>query len=1204
MADDDMATIRAITEHRERIAAGIARHQGRLVDSPGDNLLAEFPSALGATRCAVEIQGELAVSNAELPSRRRMEFRIGVHLGDVIADAGRIYGDGVNIAARLQGLAEPGGICVSRIVRELVGERLDVRYDDIGERRVKNIPTPVHAYQVRLESTAEADVVSRPGEATALAVLPFEIFGNDSAQEHFADGLVEDLITRLSGLGLFPVVARNSTFVYKGRAVDVRRLMRELEARFVVEGSVRRVGDQVRVSAQLIDAATGHHLWAEKFDRPVRDALSLQDELTEAIVGSMRVALSRSAPVPPDTELPPTGAALVGRRDEVARLERLLERAVSGRGSAALLVGEAGIGKTRVAEEATRRARSRGMIVAAGRSHAGEGLPAGWPWIEILREFGRDPRTAPLVEAARRREPPLALLLPEEGSASAAESEVAGPKEGRFLLFDAVWRLLRASAEVRPLVLLLEDLHWADTASLQLFEFLAGRVASAPLVLVGTHRRDETCAEGRLATLQLELSRGIGNQRLELGGLSREESGALLAQIVDGMNEQLVDAVHARSEGNPLFLEEFAWQLRVSPPDDAEIAIPHTVREVIERRLEGLGPPLREALSVASVLGRSFRADALGRTAGLSDEEIDRLLDEAARAHVVERLVERTPGYHFTHALIREVLYVALPVAKRTRLHARAAEVLEGLYQADLRFRAEELAYHFGAGLPKTDRIKATHYATLAGDEARSRFAYDEAAANYARALALAHEDCRASDEQRCELLLAMAESQHRAGAREGTFEAFHQAAELARARGDAHALARAAVGLAGVGTPFGADVSREAPLLEEALEMLGPDDGRHKARVLSRLAALPQSGHEQVRLAVSRAECAVEIARRLRDAETLAHALLGHRTALEGPEHLEERIECDRELVEVARRSRNPEMQIVGHYGLIVDYLEVGDRARMDREIEEHERLARDLHQALHRWRAMRVRAMRALLDGEFERAERYASEALRLGSRDATVDAVLNYGVQIFRVRWAQGRLAELEGQLRGLAEQHPASLAARCGLALLQCETGREGDARAEFERLHERGFTELPRGPEWSTAATALAEVAARLRARAGAEALYRLFLSYEGRSVVVGATCCFGSGSYYLGLLAGTAGHWAQARKHFELARELHGRLGARGLTARTLYEYGRLAIEIGGSVERARGLEMLRSASDLAERLGMIGLSKSAATAARRRARH
>src|SRR5262245_19548879 len=334
MGDDEVATVLTITDYREVIASTVARHGGHVVDAPGDNVLAEYSSVVDAVQCAVEIQRELRSRNAALPVSRRMQFRIGINLGDVIVEAQRLYGDGVNIAARVEGLAESGGVCLSGTAYDQVEGKLPLGYDFLGEHTVKNIARPVRVYRLRLEPGASpAPSLAKPcpqrrlvvrvmmavvllmllgaggwaglrwrGTPTfsglalpdkpSIAVLPFTNMSHDPTQDYFSDGVTEDLITDLAKLsGLF-VIARNSVFTYKAKAVNVGDVGRDLGVRYVLEGSVQRAGSRVRITAQLVDAATGYHIWAERYDREVRDILTLQDEVTRQIVRALAVKLT------------------------------------------------------------------------------------------------------------------------------------------------------------------------------------------------------------------------------------------------------------------------------------------------------------------------------------------------------------------------------------------------------------------------------------------------------------------------------------------------------------------------------------------------------------------------------------------------------------------------------------------------------------------------------------------------------------------------------------------------------------------------------------------------------------------------------------------------------------------------------------------------------------------------------------------------
>ncbi len=294
MGADEARTVRDLKGHQAVVLPMVGEFAGRIIDTAGDGILAEFPSVVNAVKCAVAIQTTMAERNATVDPGRRMQFRVGINIGDVVYDEVRIYGDGINVAARLESIAEAGGICISSKVFEEINGRLDLACQDIGEQQLKNIARPVRAYHVRLNGAAPAAAPQPPAlpDKPSIAVLPFANMSGDPEQEFFADGMTEDLITDLSKVsGLF-VIARNSSFVYKGRSVKVQEIGRDLGVRYVLEGSIRKAGNRVRITAQLIDAGNGGHLWAERFDRDLTDIFAMQDEVVEKIVGALAVTLT------------------------------------------------------------------------------------------------------------------------------------------------------------------------------------------------------------------------------------------------------------------------------------------------------------------------------------------------------------------------------------------------------------------------------------------------------------------------------------------------------------------------------------------------------------------------------------------------------------------------------------------------------------------------------------------------------------------------------------------------------------------------------------------------------------------------------------------------------------------------------------------------------------------------------------------------
>jgi TolB-like protein/class 3 adenylate cyclase len=332
MGEDEEATVRTIKAYREVLTTLIQQHNGKVLDSPGDNLLAEFVSVVDAVQCSVAVQKEIKARNDELPENRKMQFRIGINLGDVIEEEERIYGDGVNLAARIETLAVPGGVSISRTVYNQVRSKLKFGYEYQGEHSVKNIAEPVKVYRVLMDPEDAGKIIGeekpkqwrlavvsvavvlvllsgglaiwnfflRPSppsrdavsEKMSIAVLPFDNMSKDPEQEYFADGISEDLITDLSKIPNFLVISRLSSFTYKGKSIKIQQIAEELGARYVLEGSVRKAENNVRINAQLIDATTGHHLWADRYDSNIRDIFALQDKITQEIATALEVKMT------------------------------------------------------------------------------------------------------------------------------------------------------------------------------------------------------------------------------------------------------------------------------------------------------------------------------------------------------------------------------------------------------------------------------------------------------------------------------------------------------------------------------------------------------------------------------------------------------------------------------------------------------------------------------------------------------------------------------------------------------------------------------------------------------------------------------------------------------------------------------------------------------------------------------------------------
>ena len=339
MGEDEAATVRKLATCRNLVADVIAKHRGRVVDMPGDNVLAEFVSAVDAVQAAAAMQAQLTECNASLPEPGRMTFRIGVNLGDVIEEEGRIYGDGVNIAARVQTLAEPGGICITGKVHEEVRRKLDAAFEDLGEHELKNIAGRVRIFRMQGANQRQAAAVPALRAKPSLFVHPFANMSGEAEQEFFADGLTEDIITELSRFREILVISRNTAFKYKSKPLDVQNVAKELGVQYVVEGSVRKAGNRVRITVQLIDAETDRHIWAERYDRELADIFAIQDEVTGAIVstlpGRVEAASRDRAARKPTDNMAAYECVLAAKlhhhrstREDIEKAQRLIDRAI------------------------------------------------------------------------------------------------------------------------------------------------------------------------------------------------------------------------------------------------------------------------------------------------------------------------------------------------------------------------------------------------------------------------------------------------------------------------------------------------------------------------------------------------------------------------------------------------------------------------------------------------------------------------------------------------------------------------------------------------------------------------------------------------------------------------------------------------------------------------------------------------------------
>jgi len=893
---------------------------------------------------------------------------------------------------------------------------------------------------------------------------------------------------------------------------------------------------------------------------------------------------------------PESRGVFVGRERELGELLAGLDDCVSGHGRLFLLVGEPGIGKSRIADELAGRARERDVEVLWGRCWEAGGAPAYWPWVQALRVHVRETGPDALQAQIGHGAADLAQMLPElrELFPDLPEALSADPEGARFRLFEATASFLRAAAASRPLLLVLDDLHAADTPSLLLLEFLARELAGVGILAVGAFRDVDPTLKDPLAATLAELTRQEVTRLLALGGLAEVDIGDYIKHTA-GMEPapELVATIHRETEGNPLFVGEVVRLLAAegdlaerAPDDDWRPAIPHGVRAVIRRRLDRLPEECVRVLDLAAVLGREFRIDALEEIAGLPTP---RLLDAFEEA-MADRLVTDVPGapgqLRFSHALVRDVLYDELTPAARLRRHLEVGEALERLYAHERGPHLAELAYHFVAAAPGGAVAKAVEYSRGAGDRAVALLAYEEAVRLYRlalRALALA---VPVDEQARCELLLRVGDAQARAGDERGAKETFLEAAALARGGRAAH-LARAALGYGGRFTWARAGTDAHlVPLLEDALAALGDEESELRVRVLSRLAGALRDQYDRAPRAAL-IEQAVELARRLGDPAALAYALDAMIPVIFWPENPEHRLALSDELIAVARQAGDRERGATAHYCRAMALLELGDLPGTKAALDACARQTEELKQPAQEWLVVVTRATLALFEGRFAAAEELMEQALALGQRAQPSDAVLSYRVQLFTLRRERHDLEGVEEVLVRAIEEYPARPMFRCMLALLCAELGREQEAATMLGELTRDGCAALPATNEWLFSLGFLAEVAERVGDVERAGVLYELLLPYSGRNGSTPDYIATGSVARALGLLAAVMGRSDDARRNFEQALAMNERMGALPWVARTKEDYARMLLAGGKPGDRDEAERLVAEAQADYRALGM-----------------
>ncbi len=948
-------------------------------------------------------------------------------------------------------------------------------------------------------------------------------------------------------------------------------------------------------------------LLAKSPDNRFHTAASVREALREVLAkGSAVTDASEEAD---DEAADDASARFVGREAEIGRLRKSLEEALSGRGRLALVAGEPGIGKTRLVTQFASYAETRSARVFFARCHEGEAAPAFWPWVQIIRAWLQERDTARLESELGGGASFIAQIVPEirERIPDLADPPAIEGDVARFRLFDAVATFLKRVAESQALVLVLDDLHWADKPSLLLLQFLARQMGGSRLLLIGTYRDVDVQHGHPLAEVLPSLRRERVFERVLLRGMSEDEVAALVTTLAgEEVPASFVRAVSSETEGNPFFIEETLRHLVeekivarergrwTSAMSVEEMGLPEGIRDVIGRRLARLSDPCREALTVASAIGREFEARLLPAVAGVELDTILVLLDEAARARIVEQDRTHAGSYRFSHALVRETLYGEVRTGERVQLHRRIAEALETHHADDLEPHLPELAHHFLEAVPATDAGRAVRYAMLGAEHAARQMAFEEAAALYRRAIRVLALAERAEDGQHCELLLRLGQVEWDAGEWTRSKATIRQAIELSARVGTHEQLARAALAYSGraVENTTGQVDHEQIAVLERAFAALPREDSALRALTLGRLAAA-------LAFSPRRAECealateALAMARRVGDKRILALVLVANVWARWNPDGGDERLASLDEAIQLARELGDEglsEMPRVLRYFALVSE---GDQ-QAEEALADLQRTRQGLS-AYVGWVADGCAAGAAMLQLPASEAARLVDKAAQAGREQNRV-SLYAFATQRTRLLWQWGRIEEASKVFRevhsGLREfSHPYL---GCASAFLYAEAGDVSGAKKAIDRFARNDFRALPRDAFWCACISLLASAVTTVGDVRSAEVLYGMLLPYASRVGVL-FVHSIGAGSFYLGLLARALSRLDDAARHFEDALAMHERVPA--LLVLTQYQYGRLLLLRAAPGDRKRAISLLASAVEGARRLEMNRIADQALTA-------
>jgi DNA-binding SARP family transcriptional activator len=935
--------------------------------------------------------------------------------------------------------------------------------------------------------------------------------------------------------------------------------------------------------------------------RDLHEAILHHDPALRAGVSNAEVAAER-----PIDGLPPrlrhaARARFVGRASERQRFVEAWRAAQTSGPGVVTLAGEPGIGKTCLTAHLADAVHDGGATVLYGRCEQDVGAPY-QPWVDILGEYV-DRAPQPLIERhVQRYGTVLARLAPRlvARATGVSAAPTNDPEAERYLLFGAVLHLMLEATKARPVLLVLDDLHWADRPTLLLLRHLATSGEPMRMLVVAAYR--DTDADESLRGVLADLRRDPGAERLTLEGLTLPDVVGLFeasaGRELTAPEHALAGELTSETSGNPFFLVQLlrhlvesgaivegpaGWQLAqaVRPTE-----LPETVRDVIARRVGRLGDEAVRLLQIAAVAGREFDLDVLTRVGERSEDDVLEFLGRAAHARLV---VEVSSGrFAFVHALVNHALVAELGPTRRERLHARIAEALEALRGDE---RLGDVAYHWLAA--RADRTRAVVAARNAGRWALDQLAPDEAARWFREGLALLEPDAPGDCARRCDLLIGLGEAQRHAGDA-GYRRTLLDASALAREIADDDLLARAALANSrGFESASGAVDPERVAALEAALARLEDRADPRRARLVAQLQ-LEQTFVTDLAERRRLSDDAVALAERDDDPSTLAHVLWARHAVLWTPDLLGEHQANAARLEAVAAGLDDPVTSFWAHCDVVLTSMWAADIDRVDRGLATMQEIADRVGQPILRWIRLWYGSWRAYVAGRLDEAAALAVEAAVVGVASGQPDAEAFRADQLMPITWDRGGLGDAIPLLEGAVAANPGLPVFSAWLALAYCEQQRPDDARRVLAVAAADDFRDVPWDIVWLPTVCLYAEVCTRLRARREAAVLGELLAPYADL-VAFNASSVLGSVAGFLGGLGATGGDWRAADAHFAHAAAVHERLGAPGLLARTHCGWG-LALQEADLHDRAS--ELLERACAAAEQLGMSAIPKRVALAA------